>query len=203
MKSVSHTGGWEKEVACAACSRPGGGQRSTQHTRRRGSLQEGPCERVWAASSSYGSKSPLQVISCRHPPRRGFREALLKGIAESQPPWETVVKERQSVYERCSGWKFCSPSLYKAVGEGLSSGPGPEKTMGWGSNRWTAESPLPLWKKIRSEMRLFLMWVMLQSILTWVTMEMQPHLGSETGEAWVICDINKTAPPGHIGTLGT
>lgn len=66
-----------------------------------------------------------------------------------------------------------------------------------------AELPLPLWKKIGREMRLFLMWVMLQSILTWVIVEMQPHLGSQTGEAWVICDINKTASPGHTGTLGT
>lgn len=41
-----------------------------------------------------------------------------------------MVKERQSVYERCSGWKFCSLSLYKAVGEGLSNGPGPEETTG-------------------------------------------------------------------------
>ena len=47
------------------------------------------------------------------------------------------------------------------------------------------------------------MWVMLQSIQTWVTMEMQPHLGSQTVEAWTICDVNKTSPPGPIGTLGT
>lgn len=95
-----------------------------------------------------------------------------------------------------------SPSLHEVIDEDLSGGPGPEETRGRGSNRWTAELPAALEKNIRRVMMLPLMWVMVQSNKMWMIME--TLFGrSQTGEAGVRCDINKTASHGYIGTSWT